>query len=179
MGNDIFDAINALFDPSNPAYAGIYSGIDMYGNFAWGVSVNQEVASFQARAGYGNDPCTYLNDAATSVDSVDQNSSPGECARTGGQWLPPQPFGTSYGVDANGNAYPITLGSRFCGVVGRIGDLAAGLGLVTWMQGRAITLSTIAEGGELVIEGSEFGPVGAGLAVGGAALQLAADACED
>jgi hypothetical protein len=129
------------------------------------------------------DPCVYLNDAGTGVErgSVDQNSSPSECAATGGQWLPPQPWGTIYGVDANGNAYPIppTFGQRFCGVIGRIGDFAAGFGLGTWMQGRAITLATIAEDGELVIEGSEFGPVGAGLALGGATLQLAADACEE
>ena len=72
-----------------------------------------------------------------------------------------------------------TFGQKFCGLVGGIGDFATGLGLGTWMQGRAITLATIVEDGELVIEGSEFGPVGTGLAIGGLALQLAADACED
>lgn len=68
-------------------------------------------------AGLAGDPCAYLNNAGNSVDSVDQNSSPGECKQTGGQWLPPQPPGTMYGVDANGNAYPIPPqrgGPSFC-----------------------------------------------------------------
>lgn len=63
------------------------------------------VASYEAQAGFGNDPCAYLNDAGTGVESVDQNSSPGECQATGGQWIPTQPAGTIYGVDSNGNAY--------------------------------------------------------------------------
>lgn len=54
----------------------------------------------------GGDPCVYLNNAGTGVESVDQNSSPGECGKTGGQWIPPQPTGTTYGV-SNGYAYPI------------------------------------------------------------------------
>jgi hypothetical protein len=63
-------------------------------------------------AGLASDPCVYLNDAGTAVEpgGVDQNSSPGECKQTGGQWLPPQAGVTSYGVDANGNAYPNFMG---------------------------------------------------------------------
>lgn len=54
----------------------------------------------------GGDPCVYLNDAGTGVESIDQNSSEKECTGTGGQWIPPQPAGTTYGV-SNGSAYPI------------------------------------------------------------------------
>lgn len=36
-----------------------------------------------------SDPCVYMNDSATDVESVDSNSSPGECSSTGGTWVPP------------------------------------------------------------------------------------------
>ena len=59
-----------------------------------------------------SDPCVYLNDAGTGVKlPVDNNSSPKECAATQGQWLPPQPTGTTYGV-SNGVAYPISPGDQ-------------------------------------------------------------------
>jgi hypothetical protein len=50
------------------------------------------------------DPCVYLNNAGNGVESVDQNSSQSECNSTGGQWVPPQPTGTTYGV-SNGYVY--------------------------------------------------------------------------
>jgi RHS repeat-associated protein len=52
------------------------------------------------------DPCVYLNNSGTGVESVDDNSSPGECGATGGQWIPPQPPGTIYSV-TNGVASPV------------------------------------------------------------------------
>jgi RHS repeat-associated protein len=47
-----------------------------------------------------SDPCAYLNDAGTGIESVDHNSSPQECAQTGGQWVAPP--GNSLSVDQNG-----------------------------------------------------------------------------
>ena len=51
----------------------------------------------------GTDPCIYLNDAGTGIESVDQNSSPGECRSTGGSWLNP---GQGF-VIANGSVVPL------------------------------------------------------------------------
>jgi RHS repeat-associated protein len=83
--------------------------------------ISQECAGMSARACQGmlaynstlnSDPCVYLNDAGTGVElPVDNNSSPKECAATQGQWLPPQPTGTTYGV-SNGVAYPISPGDQ-------------------------------------------------------------------
>ncbi|HKW87404.1 MAG TPA: RHS repeat-associated core domain-containing protein [Candidatus Acidoferrales bacterium] len=42
------------------------------------------------------DPCVYMNDSATAVESIDNNSSPGECSATGGTWVVP---GFTPGVD--------------------------------------------------------------------------------
>jgi len=36
----------------------------------------------------GGDPCAYLNDSGTGVESTDNNSSPSECQSTGGVWYP-------------------------------------------------------------------------------------------
>jgi RHS repeat-associated protein len=64
----------------------------------------------QVAQSFSNDPCVYVNDAGNGVDKngVDPNSSPGECQATLGQWIPPQPPGTTYGVDANGNVFPVS-----------------------------------------------------------------------
>jgi RHS repeat-associated protein len=181
-------------------FSGVWSQADMNAyesqQFFMSQGVFQELPSQQNPAGQSaywagqymkrllGDPCVYLNDAGTAVDTkygpnggVDYHSSPGECAATGGQWIPPQPFGTTYTV-VKGQVSPVTLSSRICGAVGRIGDFMTGIGLGTWMQGRALSLSTIAGDGGLVIEGSEFGPVGTGLAIGGLGLQAVSDLCE-
>jgi RHS repeat-associated protein len=68
------------------------------------------------------DPCVYLNNAGTSVDSVDHNSSPGECSSTGGQWLPPQPAGTLYYVDQNGNAQVDQLNQNALSIFTMVGN---------------------------------------------------------
>jgi hypothetical protein len=71
-----------------------------------GMSANMCAGVLQYEASIASDPCVYLNNGGNGVESVDQNSSSGECQATGGQWIPPQPPGTTYGV-SNGYAYPI------------------------------------------------------------------------
>jgi hypothetical protein len=114
-------------------------------------------------AGLAGDPCAYLNNAGNSVESVDQNSSPGECTKTGGQWLPAQPPGTIYGVDANGNAYaqPPSLWQTFISLSRCDQAVVAGGGLivtgaVTQGVGAGMILTGVgAPGGAVAIEVGE------------------------
>lgn len=90
-----------------------------------------------------NDPCVYLNDAGNGIESVDHNSSPSECNRTGGKWVPPG--SAPVGVDSEGNiqvtswggcvlhsgAKGAVIGGLFGGIVGfasggAVGDVFAG-----------------------------------------------------
>ncbi len=77
-----------LCDPGDPCsnpYAGACS--DPFGGsgpMGWG---NGNIGGPHETGGSG-DPCAYLNDTGTGVESVDNNSSPGECSSTGGVWIP-------------------------------------------------------------------------------------------
>jgi hypothetical protein len=49
--------------------------------------------------------CAYLNDAGTGIESIDQNSSAGECGTTGGYWV----TGTLTQASIDANATTISL----------------------------------------------------------------------
>ena len=52
--------------------------------------------------GGSTDPCVYLNDAGNGIEQpIDYNSSPGECQKTGGQWV--QPGMGILGVSSDGS----------------------------------------------------------------------------
>ena len=51
--------------------------------------------------GGSTDPCVYINNAGNGVESIDYDSTPGECQQNGGQWVPPG--AGIVGVDENGN----------------------------------------------------------------------------
>ena len=52
------------------------------------------------------DPCFFLNSAGNAIASQRDDLDEGKCKAMGGQWLPPQPFGTTYGV-TNGQVYAV------------------------------------------------------------------------
>lgn len=115
------------------------------------------------------DPCVYLNNAANGVESVDHNSSPAECGATGGQWIPPQPAGTTYGV-ANGNVYVVS--PHNCGAA----IAATGIGAVGTVGVAAVVVYALPELGlgELVATGGFEGAMGAGHAISLLATMAAA-----
>ncbi len=115
----------------------------------------------QVAQAFANDPCVYLNDAGTGIDTqygpqggIDQNSSPQECKATGGQWIPPQPTGTIYGVDANGNVYtvspvpgppnPILQATSTGSCTGAAGELVGGVVVTGIEAGLGYLISTTA-----------------------------------
>jgi hypothetical protein len=108
----------------------------------------------QVAAAFGRDPCVYLNNAGTGVESIDQNSSPGECQGTGGQWIPPQPPGTVYGVGPNGNAYAQALqeswGKFLCRFSGSMGPQLEKVGALIVLTGQEeLSVATIGVGAAL------------------------------
>jgi|GEM_PF-3304872 len=73
----------------------------------------------------------------------------------------------------NGSLKKMDRPSMFCRVSGRVGDFMAGVGLGVQSQAGWEGFSIIT--GEELVAGSEFGPVGWGLVLSGAGLQVAND----